>query len=148
MDIKAAFKGNLARTLCIGAGVVLAVVGMVFSIVATANDGAVSAPVVAVTIVGAILAAATAFFDYKDLGKIAVAATYFCAFGLLISSQCGNLGYYAYGIHDIGNGLQATFIAGMIFYVLAVAAEGVALFGFTQEEKTAENQGTPAGIQK
>ena len=34
--------------------------------------------------------------------------------GVFINSQLSNIGYYAHGVHDIGDGILPTFIVGMV----------------------------------
>lgn len=121
-------KGKGIVLYLVVAGALCCIIAMIFGIIATLNDGSMSVPTVVVSIIAVCVAGVTLFFDYNNFGKMVAAGLYLCAFGLLVSSQLGNLGYYVYGIVDIGNGLQAEFVAGSILYVVAIVLESVAVF--------------------
>lgn len=128
LDIKEKIKSDWLRMVFIGAGIVLALIAMILTTIATKNDGKVNVALVVVTVIAIVIAAATAIFDFSSLGKIVVVAMYMCAFGLFISTQAGNLGYALAGIHDIGNGIQPTFVAGEILYLVAIVLQSIAVF--------------------
>ena len=52
----------------------------------------------------------------------------FVGFMVFFNGQLGNLGYWAYHIYDIGDGLLPTFIAGEIVLLLAVIVGIVTVF--------------------
>ncbi len=134
LDIKETIKNDLLRMIFIGVGALLAIVGMVMAILATETDGSVNVAIVVITAVAVCIALATAVFDYSSIGKIVVAAMYMCCFGLFISTQAGNLGYAIAGIHDIGNGVQTTFVVGEIMYFIAIVLQSLAVFFKTKDQ--------------
>lgn len=128
MKIKNFIKDKGIVLYLVAIGVLCCIVAMIFAIMATLNDGTVSVSTVVVSIIAVCVAAITLFFDYNGFGKMVAAGLYMCAFGLLVSSQLGNLGYYVYDIIDIGNGLQTEFVVGSVLYVTAIIFQSVAVF--------------------
>lgn len=128
MDVKGFVKDNLLKLIFVAAVIVLAVIATALAAAVTKNDGKIDVAVIVVTVVAICVSGVTFVFDYKDFGKMVAAGLYLCACVLFISSQLGNLGYALAGIHDIGNGIQAGFIVGTIFYVIAIVLQSITVF--------------------
>ena len=52
--------------------------------------------------------------SFKEIILIIGAGLFIASLGIFLNSQLSNIGYYAHGVYDIGDGILPTFVAGMI----------------------------------
>lgn len=124
------FKERKISFFCIVSSIILIIVGFIlYALTMKTMDGArLSTLLISATWVGIVLLLISLVWDYLDLFKMLGIVCTFIGFGLFVSSQLGNLGYYFAGIHDIGYGILPTFVVGSIFYLASIIISSVALF--------------------
>ena len=58
--------------------------------------------------------------SFKETVLIVGAGLFIASLGIFLNSQLSNIGYYAHGVYDIGDGILPTFVAGMVVGAIAL----------------------------
>lgn len=66
--------------------------------------------------------------SFKEIILIIGAGLFIASLGIFLNSQLSNIGYYAHGVYDIGDGILPTFVAGMIVGLVALIINIVLVF--------------------
>ena len=130
MKLFAYLKEKKVSFILLAVSTLLAIVGlsMYFASMSIMN-ARISVWVPLTAIIGILMFAVVLVLnDYVGFMTIVATALEFVAFGLFISSQLGNLGYYFAGIHDIGFGIMPTFVVGAILYLVSIILSSITIF--------------------
>lgn len=66
--------------------------------------------------------------DFKGAISITSCCFLLASLGVFINSQLSNIGYYAHGVHDIGDGILPTFIVGMVIGIICLIINIILVF--------------------
>lgn len=66
--------------------------------------------------------------SFKEIILIIGAGLFIASLGIFLNSQLSNIGYYAHGVYDIGDGILPTFVAGMIVGAITLIINIVLVF--------------------
>ncbi len=66
--------------------------------------------------------------SFKETILIIGAGLFIASLGIFLNSQLSNIGYYAHGVYDIGDGILPTFVAGMIVGAITLIINIVLVF--------------------
>ncbi len=123
------------------AGILFSILGIIMYIVTALNTkGSISPLILASSILGVLISVISVLvIDMDGILSILSAAVLLFSALMFVSSQADNIGYAAAGIADIGYGIKPTLVAGVLFYLIAVVGECIAVFGGrkeTEDKKT------------
>lgn len=81
---------------------------------------------ISATIVAAI--ASNFISSFKEEILIVGCGLLIASLGIFLNSQLSNIGYYAHGVYDIGDGILPTFIAGLVVGIIALITNIISVF--------------------
>ncbi len=65
---------------------------------------------------------------YKEAVLSIASGLYIASIAVFLNSQLSNIGYYAHGVYDIGDGILPSFVAGMVIGAIGLLIDIVLVF--------------------
>lgn len=118
-NFRAFFARKRSGFYCTVAALAFAVAGLVFFFITMQQQGHMYAGIAIITAVGLAAGLVTGYRDYFRILSILSAVMYLLAGCLFLVTQLENIGY-AITDTNIGDGIMASFVIGMIFYAASV----------------------------
>lgn len=66
--------------------------------------------------------------SFKETILIIGVGLFIASLGVFLNSQLSNIGYYAHGVYDIGDGILPTFVAGMVVGLVTLIINIILVF--------------------
>lgn len=123
-------KKYIGNIISIGTIVLSILVMILYAITLSNTTSALSETVFYILMAIAIITviASNILNAFKETLLIISSGMILASLGIFLNSQLSNIGYYAHGVYDIGDGILPSFIIGMILGIIALVANITSVF--------------------